>query len=116
MSEKVKLINQFFREEKLDSAVVNSIFKKAANQNGMSLYPNPVNNAATVSFTLTENAVVSVKVLNMLGAVVATATENANLNIGKNIVNINTENLQNGNYIVVLNVNGINTAALKMVK
>ncbi len=75
------------------------------NEVGMSIYPNPTSNNATVTFNLTNASDVVVNVTDLSGKV-AQAINLENVN-GTQIVNINVDTLSNGVYMVNVNVNGV---------
>ena len=74
------------------------------NEVGMSIYPNPTANNATVSFNLSNSADVVVNVTDLSGKV-AQSYDLGNVN-GTQNVNINVDTLSNGVYMVNVNVNG----------
>jgi len=76
-------------------------------------YPNPFNPTTVISFSLTSNANVSLKVYNILGQQVATLIESQNLTAGLHKVNFNATNLPTGTYFYTLSANG-NTITKKM--
>jgi hypothetical protein len=71
---------------------------------GMSIYPNPANNEATVSFALNNDATASVNVTDLAGKVVYTSALGS-VN-GAQKVTVNTESLTNGVYMVNVIVDG----------
>jgi hypothetical protein len=74
------------------------------NNVGMSVYPNPTNTNTTVSFALTNESNVTINVTDLAGKVVFTnALGTVN---GAQKVNVNTENLTSGVYMVNVSVNG----------
>jgi Domain of unknown function (DUF5666)/Secretion system C-terminal sorting domain len=64
-------------------------------------YPNPFNPSTTISFTLTANQFVSLKVFNALGEEVSTLV-NDNLTQGSHSINFNANSLSSGFYIYKL--------------
>ena len=77
----------------------------------VSLYPNPVQGMATVSFNATENAEVSYQVFDLTGRMVMNQRI-GNVFEGVNEFSINTENLSTGSYILRLNQGG-NSSCVK---
>ena len=71
---------------------------------GMSVYPNPANNQATVSFAVNNDATASVNVTDLAGKVVYTSALGS-VN-GAQKVTVNTESLTNGVYMVNVIVDG----------
>jgi len=70
----------------------------------MSVYPNPTNTNTTVSFSLSNESNVTINVTDLAGKVVYTnALGTVN---GAQNVNVNTENLTSGVYMVNVSVNG----------
>lgn len=75
------------------------------NNLGMSVYPNPTNTNATVSFELNNEADVTVNVTDLAGKMVHTnslGTVN-----GAQKINVNTDGLTSGIYMVNVTVNGV---------
>lgn len=68
-------------------------------------YPNPFNPSTTISYALSQNGFVSLKVYNMLGQVVASLVDQ-NQAAGSHTVTFNASSLPSGIYIYDLNVNG----------
>ncbi|MDH4071037.1 MAG: T9SS type A sorting domain-containing protein [Ignavibacteria bacterium] len=75
-------------------------------------YPNPFNPSTTISYALSQNGFVSLKVYNMLGQVVASLVDQ-NQAAGSHTVTFNASNLPSGIYIYDLNVNGQSIARAK---
>lgn len=85
----------------------------AENPIAVGLYPNPVSTQATVTFDVKGNSSVSYQVFDMMGRMVM------NQNMGRfaegnHQIQINTDNLSAGSYILRLNQNG-NNAEVKFV-
>jgi thiol-disulfide isomerase/thioredoxin len=66
--------------------------------NSLNVYPNPAVNSATVSVTLDAAVEVTTEVYNMVGALVASNSFNGVA--GDNKFELNTTDLENGNYIL----------------
>lgn len=75
------------------------------NEIGMSIYPNPTSNNATVTFNLANASDVLVNVTDLSGKVAQTI--NLGSVNGAQSVNINADTLSNGVYMVNVNVNGV---------
>jgi FAD synthase len=75
------------------------------NEIGMSIYPNPTSNNATVTFNLANASDVLVNVTDLSGKV-AQSIDLGSVNGAQN-VNINVDTLSNGVYMVNVNVNGV---------
>jgi hypothetical protein len=71
---------------------------------GMNVYPNPANNQATVTFEVNNASTAAVNVTDLTGKVVYTAALGS-VN-GAQKVNVNTESLTNGVYMVNVIVDG----------
>ncbi len=71
---------------------------------GLSVYPNPANDKVNVSFSLTNEASVSVTVTDLAGKVVYTSNEGHNA-AGAHSMTINTSALSNGVYMVTFTAN-----------
>ncbi len=68
-------------------------------------YPNPFNPSTTISFTLAEQSVVSLKVYNLLGQEVTTLINNEELDEGEQTINFVADGLSSGIYFYRLVVN-----------
>jgi hypothetical protein len=75
----------------------------------VSVYPNPANNVATVVIDAKANT--TIKVLSMTGQVVS---ENTTTSTGLQTINVSTENLNNGIYLVEVS-NGAATSTQRLV-
>jgi hypothetical protein len=64
-------------------------------------YPNPAVNSTDVSFSLANNTGVTLQVTDMSGRVINTIKQ-SNLGAGSQTININTSNMQAGDYIYLL--------------
>jgi hypothetical protein len=77
---------------------------EVSNTVGMNVYPNPANSNATVSFSLNNEADVNINVTDLSGKVVYTnALGTVN---GTQSVNVNTDALNSGVYMVNVSVDG----------
>ena len=77
----------------------------------VSLYPNPVQDEATLSFTATENTTVNFQVFDLSGRMVMSQNV-GRVAEGAHELRINTENLSTGSYILRLN-QGANSSCVK---
>ncbi len=68
-------------------------------------YPNPFNPTTTIEFTIPEDAIVSLKVYNMLGQEVATLADREEFTAGENWVELDGKNLATGIYYYRISVN-----------
>jgi hypothetical protein len=68
-------------------------------------YPNPFNPTTTIEFSIPEDAVVTLKVYNMLGQVVATLADREEFSSGENWVELDAANLASGVYFYRIVVN-----------
>jgi hypothetical protein len=75
------------------------------------MYPNPVRDAATVSFELNDNAAVSYQVYDFSGRMVK-AERMGNYGQGKHEVNVSVDGLAKGAYVLRLNA-GSKTSSVK---
>lgn len=81
----------------------------------LNLYPNPAENEVSVSFTLTDEAKINVKVYDFLGQEVQTITEGS-LPRGQQILNVDLNGLAGGVYFVALEMNGQRSTAKLVVQ
>jgi hypothetical protein len=68
-------------------------------------YPNPFNPTTTIEFTIPEDAIVSLKVYNMLGQEVATLADREEFTAGENWVELDGSKLATGIYYYRISVN-----------
>ncbi|MBI1838475.1 MAG: T9SS type A sorting domain-containing protein [Flavobacteriia bacterium] len=83
--------------------------------NNVSIYPNPAVNTANVSFNLKNTSNVEITVTDVTGKVVYTNTV-SNLASGTQTIEMNTESLNNGIYMVNIVSNGSKTTQKFVVK
>jgi hypothetical protein len=86
-----------------EESVNNAVISRDLGQESMefSLYPNPVNDRMNVSIDLNQKGVVNVFIIDMQGRMIS--NENRNLSSGMNILELNTAEMEQGSYILVLN-------------
>jgi hypothetical protein len=75
-------------------------------ENGMSVYPNPMNDNATVSFNLAQASNVTMSVYNMVGELVY-SNGFGTMPAGNQLVRLNAADLSNGMYFVEINSGGV---------
>ncbi|TAK57203.1 MAG: T9SS type A sorting domain-containing protein [Bacteroidetes bacterium] len=79
-------------------------------QNGLlSNYPNPFNPTTTLSFTLSSNSLVTLKVFNLLGQEVATLLDQSDLEEGEHAVDFEANNLSSGAYYYRIRATNVET-------
>ena len=88
-----------------------SVPETPAVETSVSLYPNPVQSEATVSFNVTENTNVNIQVFDLTGRMVMSQNMGRFIE-GTHEVRINTESLSTGSYILRLNQGG-NSSCVK---
>jgi hypothetical protein len=71
-------------------------------------YPNPFNPTTQISYEVPENAVVSLKVYNVVGQLVQTLVNNEQTSAGDHAVTFNASSFASGVYFYRLNVTGVN--------
>lgn len=69
----------------------------------VNVYPNPIQDIATVEFQLENNAELNLSIMNILGQVVY--TELVKATSGKNKMSVDLSNLKDGVYLVQMNIN-----------
>ncbi len=74
-------------------------------------YPNPFNPTTTIEFSLPEDAIVTLKVYNMLGQEVATLINREELSYGPEYISFDASSLSSGVYIYRLTAEGLETGA-----
>ena len=82
----------------------NAAIEEVAGVSGVTVYPNPANNAANVSIELTNDAAVSINVTDLSGKVVF-SSDLGTVN-GTQNVQVNTSTLTSGVYMVNVNIDG----------
>jgi hypothetical protein len=80
----------------------------------LKVYPNPTRDNATISYNQLKNGNVSVKVYNLAGVLVKTI-ELKNVEKGSQSINLDTDNLPNGTYVIKLMSNTVNES-VKFIK
>ena len=77
----------------------------AAIDGKINIYPNPANNEATLSFSLTEQSDVQVMIVDALGRVMNNVA-NESMEAGAHTIQVNTSMLASGVYNMVIHTNG----------
>ncbi|PLW95456.1 MAG: hypothetical protein C0593_14140 [Marinilabiliales bacterium] len=80
----------------------------------LNIYPNPVNNEATVAFMAKEQGNAMVNVFDIYGRVLSTKNLNI-INRGSHEVNVDVANLKAGTYIMQVVINGQSTTSKFMI-
>ena len=94
-----------------EMACAANVEENLASLNNVSVYPNPATTSANISVNLEETSEVTVNVYNMVGAVVLSETFNGSN--GANMFTLNTNSLDNGQYIVNISL-GENVATTQV--
>ncbi len=106
---------QLMRYYRISSATIIGIAEQLLTKgSSVSVYPNPVNDRLTVKLDAKENAKATVVIYDLNGRIVV--TENANVTTGNNEITLNTSTLNNGFYIVELQLNGQAASHVKLLK
>jgi hypothetical protein len=79
-------------------------------QNGISLFPNPTNGVSTLTFNTSQKGLVSINVQDLNGRVVKHIMSDETMTQGTHEVNISSEELNNGMYMIQLITPEINTS------
>ncbi len=96
-------------------AIASSANDLEVNKAGVALvYPNPVKNTATISFSLEESTAVHVSIINMQGQTLSTIY-NGYLNKGNQTLRANVSGLPSGTYNVLIQA-GSKSSYIKLVK
>ena len=85
------------------------------NVEGFNVYPNPANLSTTISYELTKETQVAVNVSDITGKSVY-SNDFGKMSLGKHLLDINTDSMSNGIYIVNFEANGITTSQKLVVK
>ncbi len=85
------------------------------NVEGFNVYPNPANLSTTISYELTKETKVAVNVTDITGKSVY-SNDFGKMSLGKHLLDINTDSMSNGIYIVNFEANGITTSQKLVVK
>ena len=93
----------FSQELYVDRAVTTGIVSLSKNTTTFSIYPNPVQNQATINIESKKVSQAQWSIISLTGQVIT--TQQLVLNAGNNTVNINTSSLQKGVYILQLTQN-----------
>jgi PKD repeat protein len=78
------------------------------------IYPNPSTDETNVVFTVDNAQKASIEIVNAIGQTVSTS--NINAESGKNLVMLNTSDIEAGVYIVRVTINGVQSVKRLMVK
>ena len=70
-------------------------------ENKIIVYPNPIVSDATFSYTLQEDSVISISIVDMMGRVVKTIRSNELQSAGEHNQNVTVGELSSGNYLLV---------------
>jgi len=97
--------NIYIDDINVSNTVCPTGIQNIAVENGMSVYPNPMNENATVSFTLGTASNVTMNIYNMVGELVFTNSY-GHMNAGNQLIRLNGQNLSNGMYFVEINAGG----------
>jgi thiol-disulfide isomerase/thioredoxin len=79
-------------------------------ENSVTVFPNPTNGNAQVSFDLKENAAVTIEVVDAMGRIAANIVNNERLATGTHKVNVNTTTFAAGIYNIVIKTDAGTTA------
>jgi hypothetical protein len=85
------------------------------NVEGFGVYPNPANSSAKISYELTKETSVVVNVTDITGKTVY-SNDFGKMNLGKHVIDIDTDSMSNGIYIVNFEANGATTSQKLVVK
>lgn len=87
-----------------------------ANDNNINIYPNPINNSATVAFNLNQTEKVQMNVYNLLGEVVYSLDKGV-MNAGNNEISFSANELSAGVYFIQLSLgNNVITKKVSVTK
>jgi len=78
------------------------------------VYPNPTVGNATLNINATEYSAITINILDITGKVVM--QQNNNLTVGNNSIEMNTQSLTNGMYIISIQSENGNISNLRLVK
>jgi uncharacterized delta-60 repeat protein len=84
--------------------------------NSALIYPNPVNNEATLDYKLAKDETVSINLFDITGKLVQSITSNENMIAGEHRQTINLEPLPAGSYIVALTNANAQLVSIKIIK
>jgi hypothetical protein len=85
-----------------------------AKQDFLNVYPNPTNTTSAIRFNLKESGKVTVMIYSLNGTLVQSFTTN-NLQAGEQIIELNVNDIQTGNYIVKA-IGSANSATGRLIK
>jgi hypothetical protein len=78
-----------------------SVNDETGKQYGVSVYPNPAGEDAYINFNLSEPTDVSVKIVDLLGNVIAMPL-NKTFGVGSKVESLNFSNISNGSYLLII--------------
>jgi hypothetical protein len=109
-ADEMMLFTYMYTEEDISTSVANSNINSNSNQ--FSVYPNPFDNTASVSYSLEKEADVKIEVFNIMGKNVATLV-NGKTGSGEHTANLES-NYGSGIYFVTLTIDGNKVATKKI--
>lgn len=94
---------QFIRNYKNMGVILNKptgIFNSTKNEIEVNVYPNPTTTNLSLEFTSIENKSVSYEILDLSGRLLK--SNNQNIELGRNVINIDVEDIESGIYLIRL--------------
>jgi len=90
-------------EKAIDSAItmITGVYERQELLTSMKVFPNPVNNSATISFSLNKGTFLNISILNEMGQEVASVFSGS-MSSGFQKINFSTQTLNDGLYFVQL--------------
>ena len=82
-------------------------FSKVSNFGKVDIYPNPANQQTKVSYQLPENSSVNINIYNIMGREVEEVVINESQEAGEHVVKVNTQQFEDGVYVLKFVSNGI---------
>ena len=91
------------------------VISTLSNVSGINLFPNPVKQSTHLQFNLSESSNVLIRILTYNGKIISEIA-NREMGVGNQKININTENIPSGNYLVsIITKGGMNVEPISVI-
>ncbi len=106
----------YFATARYIPTITLGIVDLSAYGNSALVYPDPVNNEATLDYKLLKDETVSITLFDITGKLLQSIISNENMIAGEHRQTLNFESLPAGNYIVALTNSNLQSLSIKIIK